>query len=69
MNEKTTTCHDCHDFKWKNINFFLILTNFVYSPKPFFNSLDCDYSQLLLMFILSLGIIYFLTIDSQLKLF
>jgi hypothetical protein len=38
MNEKTTTCYDCHDchgFKWKNINISLILTNFVYSPKHF----------------------------------
>jgi hypothetical protein len=26
MNEKTTTCHDCHGFKWQNINIYPIFT-------------------------------------------
>jgi len=25
MNEKATTCHDFHDFKWQNINIHSIL--------------------------------------------
>jgi len=25
MNEKTTTCHNWYDFKWKNINIYPIL--------------------------------------------
>jgi hypothetical protein len=26
MNDKIITCHDCHGFKWKNINAYPILT-------------------------------------------
>jgi hypothetical protein len=29
MNEKITTCHDCHGFKCQNINIYLILTIFL----------------------------------------
>jgi hypothetical protein len=32
MNEKTITYHNCHGFKWQNIN---ILTIFLYGPTPF----------------------------------
>jgi hypothetical protein len=28
MNEKKTSCHDCHGFKWQNINIYPILTLF-----------------------------------------
>jgi hypothetical protein len=34
MNEKTTTCHDCHGFKWQNINIYSILT-ILCDPMPF----------------------------------
>ncbi len=36
MNEQAITCHDCHGFKWQNINISLILTSFVYYSMPFF---------------------------------
>jgi hypothetical protein len=35
MNEKTITCHDCHGFKWKNINIYPILIVLIYSSMPF----------------------------------
>ncbi len=35
MNEKKKTYHDCHGFKWKNINIYLILTVFLCSLTPF----------------------------------
>jgi hypothetical protein len=35
MNEKTTTYHDCHDFKWQNINIYPILIVFLCGSKPF----------------------------------
>ncbi len=35
MNEKTITCHDCHGFKWKNINIYPILINFLCNLTPF----------------------------------
>jgi hypothetical protein len=28
MNEKVITCHDCHGFKWQNINIYQILIVF-----------------------------------------
>ncbi len=33
--EQTTTCCDCHGFKWQNINISLILISFVYSSTTF----------------------------------
>jgi hypothetical protein len=36
MNEKTITCHDCHGFRWQNINIYPILTIFLCGPTPFF---------------------------------
>jgi hypothetical protein len=36
MNEKKKTCHDCHGFKWQNINIYPILTIFLCGPMPFF---------------------------------
>jgi hypothetical protein len=35
MNEKIITCHDCHGFKWKNINIYPILIAFLYNSMPF----------------------------------
>ncbi len=35
MNEKTTTCHDCHGFKWQNINMYSVLNIFLCDPMPF----------------------------------
>jgi hypothetical protein len=35
MNEKVITCHDCHGFKWKNINIYQILTVFFAIQHPF----------------------------------
>jgi hypothetical protein len=35
MNEKTITCHDCHGFKWQNINIYPILIVFLGDPMPF----------------------------------
>jgi hypothetical protein len=35
MNEKTITCHDCHGFKWKNIDIYPILIVFLYILTPF----------------------------------
>jgi hypothetical protein len=35
MNEKTIICHDCHGFKWQNINIYPILTIFICNPMPF----------------------------------
>jgi len=35
MNEKTTTCHDCHGFKWQNINIYPILIVFLCNLTPF----------------------------------
>jgi hypothetical protein len=35
MNEKITTCHDCHGFKWKNVNNFPIIIIFIYNLTPF----------------------------------
>ncbi len=35
MNEKTITCHDCHGFKWKNINIYPILIVFLCDLMPF----------------------------------
>jgi len=35
MNEKAITCHDCHGFKWKNINNYPILIIFLCNPMPF----------------------------------
>jgi hypothetical protein len=34
MNEKGTTSHDGHGFKWQNINIFSILTIFLHHPMP-----------------------------------
>jgi hypothetical protein len=34
MNEKTVICHDCHGFKWQNINIYLILIVFLCGPMP-----------------------------------
>jgi len=34
MNEKTTY-HDCHGFKWQNINIYPILIVFLCNPTPF----------------------------------
>jgi hypothetical protein len=36
MNEKTITCHDCHGFRWQNINIYPILTIFLRGPTPLF---------------------------------
>ncbi len=44
MNEKTTY-HDCHDFKWKNINIYPILIVFLCNLMPFFGKLDYDYTH------------------------
>ncbi len=35
MNEKVTTCHDCHDFKWQNINIYPIWLFFFVVQHPF----------------------------------
>jgi hypothetical protein len=35
MTEKITICHDCHDFKYKNINIYSILTFFGGDPTFF----------------------------------
>jgi hypothetical protein len=35
MNEKAIICHDCHGFKWQNINIYQFFIVFVYSPMPF----------------------------------
>jgi hypothetical protein len=36
MNKLFFCCHDCHGFKWKNINIYQILTIFICSLMPFF---------------------------------
>jgi hypothetical protein len=36
MNEKQITCHDCHGFKWQDINIYPILIIFLCSPMPLF---------------------------------
>ncbi len=41
INEKTTTCHNWYDFKWKKINIYPILIFFLQFD-TFFDSLDCD---------------------------
>jgi hypothetical protein len=35
MNGKTITCHDCHGFKWKNINICPLLIVFLCGPMSF----------------------------------
>jgi hypothetical protein len=35
MNEKVITCHDCHGFKWQNINIYPILIVFLYDLTTF----------------------------------
>jgi hypothetical protein len=45
MNEKSTICHDCHGFKWQNINVYLILTIFWWSS-TLFGLLDYDCTPL-----------------------
>jgi hypothetical protein len=35
MNEKEITYHDCHGFKWQNINIYPILIIFLCNPMPF----------------------------------
>ncbi len=35
MNGKAITCHDCHGFKWQNINILTILTIFLCCLMPF----------------------------------
>jgi hypothetical protein len=35
VNEKIITCHDCHGFKWKNINIYEILNVFLCNLMPF----------------------------------
>jgi hypothetical protein len=35
MNEKIIIYHNCHGFKWKNINIYSILTSFFCSLTPF----------------------------------
>jgi hypothetical protein len=35
MNEKVITFHDCHGFKWKNINIYPILIIFLCNLTPF----------------------------------
>ncbi len=35
MNGKATTCHDCHGFKWQNINIYPILIYFFCGLTPF----------------------------------
>jgi hypothetical protein len=42
MNEQVTTYHDCHGFKWKNINISLILIGSISDIDNFFGSLNCD---------------------------
>ncbi len=44
MNEKVTTCHECHGFKWENINIYLILIVFLCNSTPFLAR--CDYTHL-----------------------
>jgi hypothetical protein len=34
-NEKVTICHDCHGFKWQNINIYLILIILICGLMPF----------------------------------
>jgi hypothetical protein len=34
MNEKEITCHDCHGFKWQNINIYPILIIFLCGLTP-----------------------------------
>jgi hypothetical protein len=34
MNEKATTYHDCHNFKWQNINIYQNLVIFLYNLTP-----------------------------------
>jgi len=36
MNEKAVICHDCHGFKWQNINIYPILIVFLCDSTPFF---------------------------------
>ncbi len=36
MNEKAKICHDCHGFKWQNINIYQILMFFFGGLTPFF---------------------------------
>jgi hypothetical protein len=35
MNEKEITCHDCHGFKWQNINIYQIFIVSLCSPTTF----------------------------------
>jgi hypothetical protein len=35
MNENVITCHDCHGFKWQNINIYPILIVFLCNLTPF----------------------------------
>jgi hypothetical protein len=35
MNEKIITYHDCHGFKWQNINIYQILIAFLCGLTPF----------------------------------
>jgi hypothetical protein len=35
MNKKIIICHDCHSFKWQNINIYPIPTIFLCGPTPF----------------------------------
>jgi hypothetical protein len=34
-NQNTISCHDCHGFKWHNINIYLFLTIYLCSLTPF----------------------------------
>jgi hypothetical protein len=44
MNEKTITCHDCHGFKWQNINIYPFLKKHSLYFDALFGLLDCDYT-------------------------
>jgi hypothetical protein len=53
MNEKVVTYHDCHGFKWKNINIYLSNFDFFFLwSNALFGSLDCDYTLSYLLFFL-----------------
>jgi hypothetical protein len=41
MNEIIITCHDCHGFKWQNINIYPIFI-FILQSIALFGPLDCD---------------------------
>ncbi len=51
MNEKPITYHDCHGFKWLDINIYSIWIVFLLRSDALFGLLDCACTQMCFSFV------------------